>query len=859
MAQGGSRTFARRKVLKQRQTRWERKARDRLILIKDLRRQLEHAKDEYRQHGKKRRPVPKHRFGRYSIDGGYKLALKSRMTYGGNESSLQMLQVSGGRHGVAKWEALLGQNLRAQAIDWHAQQYAAFDYGVSRLPPSSSEAPVDDAKHLSFDSVCVRCDATNVPALQQYKAHTLEVKSGFNLLPYALDTDEDAPLPPSDNEQTFWAPLMKVPTSCGGKECKAMIVKQLQSLGVATWLRDDDRAARFSFSALPQNLVHLRLFMFITDKGPDQRGAQTEMLEDVAADPYTLLFRQYCVEHGLHLEVSDSLNVFPSHFSQVAKMCHVWRAGTTATSMKTWFAREYGEPLADKTFKKLPPRPLRGRWGCIHASEEFFLNIACNVMGGPEHFRKMWEEVVRPVDGKRRRRKNAKDKRRDAAKAKKHPRRAKANAKSAALPATVAPQPDDGMDDGIDEMRKKLGRWKEDTMSTVADEMFWLRMQTLNITREPLEHLRHWLQSTLVAADARRFVQFVTKEIDIILDEWQALLDGKPALVWKHIVDVCDDLLRQRASADAVLATLNIAAGYVRRVYLPTMQFPELFVWICASPPTVPCGGRQAMAEDLLGGGVFTLDQTSSKIVKLFARDLEHMRDSGCCSEIVWIVFDHLCSIWALDTAPVEGRNNVVKAHIRSAPSISWRLLSHRLMATMAVGALAKRQPQQQIDFENLVSSCVAYHATALQMHDGDLFDVVHVDSDDDVDDVDAADARDVPTVPTTTRERRYAARLLIAIKEDLPNHEFVIGTPAVDKMLRIHTTRDDQIPGLHTHGGGDCWLAVKTFNRSTWVARVRAYPHSIADLYEVVVPYQIFSLIDVLENVATLALKMRR
>eukprot|EP00969_Alexandrium_andersonii_P314768 13905376-Alexandrium_andersonii.AAC.1 len=62
-----------------------------------------------------------------------------------------------------------------------------------------------------------------------------------------------------------------------------------------------------------------------------------------------------------------------THFSKVAKCINVWRNGSNHARIYECFAARHGEARADACARRLPPRPLRGRWGSLSASEGYLL------------------------------------------------------------------------------------------------------------------------------------------------------------------------------------------------------------------------------------------------------------------------------------------------------------------------------------------------------------------------------------------------------------------------------------------------------------------------------------------------------
>ena len=68
------------------------------------------------------------------------------------------------------------------------------------------------------------------------------------------------------------------------------------------------------------------------------------------------------------------------YFLSVAAIANLWRTTGIPTKLMAAAAKLYGEEVSMQFFRKLPGRPLKGRWGAIH-SVEALLRKAMHYLG----------------------------------------------------------------------------------------------------------------------------------------------------------------------------------------------------------------------------------------------------------------------------------------------------------------------------------------------------------------------------------------------------------------------------------------------------------------------------------------------
>ncbi len=114
--------------------------------------------------------------------------------------------------------------------------------------------------------------------------------------------------------------------------------------------------------------------MFNTDNGGDQVGCHNAVLTDTMYNLSSWYVRQWCILHQLALMVKSQLGAMSKHFGNIAKFIHVWRSPHTALKLRAAWEEKISPERAQIVCKKLPPKPLKGRWGAISLSEAHVLS-----------------------------------------------------------------------------------------------------------------------------------------------------------------------------------------------------------------------------------------------------------------------------------------------------------------------------------------------------------------------------------------------------------------------------------------------------------------------------------------------------
>ena len=99
---------------------------------------------------------------------------------------------------------------------------------------------------------------------------------------------------------------------------------------------------------------HVRLFLMATDQGGDQRGAHRLIECELAqrGDGFTVMLRQWCVEHIIHLIVKKQLAQTPRCWSIVAMTVNTRRTGGNVSKLHRRYVELTSQVSSDRLLLK---------------------------------------------------------------------------------------------------------------------------------------------------------------------------------------------------------------------------------------------------------------------------------------------------------------------------------------------------------------------------------------------------------------------------------------------------------------------------------------------------------------------------
>ena len=173
------------------------------------------------------------------------------------------------RQTVNRWERILAATVLEMSSDFHNCHCDS----LSRLT-------CGEALLLTYEVNGVRCDATNSIMLR-HKAHVCEMSTNFSHV-------EGGREPESGSFHKIYCDLQRVPKHRTGAVMRAMVLKQIESVGARTWLNPPD---------LPRHVVW---WMCGSDQGPDQEACDRLMDIDLYSRTSVFKVRTFYFQHQLN-------------------------------------------------------------------------------------------------------------------------------------------------------------------------------------------------------------------------------------------------------------------------------------------------------------------------------------------------------------------------------------------------------------------------------------------------------------------------------------------------------------------------------------------------------------------------------
>ena len=200
-------------------------------------------------------------------------------------------------------------------------------------------------------------DATNATATRSLKAHVVELHSLYHV--GIGTTDDDGGDASTIWHHTSMPDLALVPPKCRGLHTRALYHRQLTKSGLNAWLL-----------STPHTQCHLRVFLWITDAGPDQKSCYQLISKEVATDMNTLTHHDFVALHQLALITKSQADRTVDYILKLATTANTWRTSGAAWKIRAEWNRLFGAASSQDKCGSLPPRALKGRWGYIDRCEK---------------------------------------------------------------------------------------------------------------------------------------------------------------------------------------------------------------------------------------------------------------------------------------------------------------------------------------------------------------------------------------------------------------------------------------------------------------------------------------------------------
>ena len=173
------------------------------------------------------------------------------------------------------------------------------------------------------------------------------------------------------------------------RQCDLVSVKDCTALGTLGVLAKHFTSVRApSWRDAPSSEHCVRVWLYTSDRGPDQTAVRKLMHYEIAEIPNVLFFDFDCTEHALHLVIKGSVQLADKclmsagkgfkYFPALTKITQCWR--DSAQEMRDTWVTMFGEEAARKHASTLAPQCVAGRWGSIYATEKLFINAGLDRM-----------------------------------------------------------------------------------------------------------------------------------------------------------------------------------------------------------------------------------------------------------------------------------------------------------------------------------------------------------------------------------------------------------------------------------------------------------------------------------------------
>ena len=271
--------------------------------------------------------------------GGYRLAASRNC---GNASEVATLTVLApeanlSRQTLAKWESKLAASLILQSRASFVECYAAIDNLRSFYQHNIMQRPC-----LTYEIVSVSGDAANSSVSHGYKAHTccIRAKAELDFTRHWAEQEETCDemsnlldeLRHSSTQSEIWPDLIPVPHNNNGQTQAKLYETQIVCAGAKLWC---DTSGWDEQSPGGHRGRHIRLFIFATDQGPDQKACAKQLDRTLREDQHVWLIWHFCLQHICHLVCSRHLalkhvQLFKDYWTVLASISNAWRVSGTA-------------------------------------------------------------------------------------------------------------------------------------------------------------------------------------------------------------------------------------------------------------------------------------------------------------------------------------------------------------------------------------------------------------------------------------------------------------------------------------------------------------------------------------------------
>ena len=306
--------------------------------------------------------------------------------------------------------------------------------------------------------------------------------------------------------------------------------------------------------------------------------------------------------------------------------------------------------------KKVPPRPLVGRWGSASDCQRFLLRATSSDVN----------RIVVPV-------------------------------LSASSTTRKAPSKPLGTQElNVEEIAihsERMGRWRNDAITALRDERFWICLALTDKLMSPLSHFYNWLmanqdQGRDLPGDGSQLpytnlALLVWGKAEELRAEVETLMESQ---TWDELTSVAPPEHLDNLRAAIRIGSMKVLCGFDWRVMQRVSALPMRLLLFGAEPSNYACPRRQQLASDLLATPDDQLHATARNVKLLFRTSLEFTAATGQIYTPLFVIWRIAAQMWSGDSQEIEGVNNMIKSITTMAPGISLSLLDARVSTRKDAG-----------------------------------------------------------------------------------------------------------------------------------------------------------------------------
>ena len=397
---------------------------------------------------------------------------------------------------------------------------------------------------------------------------------------------------------------------------------------------------------------------------------------------YILTHHDFCVLHQLALISKYQADRAIDYIRKLATITNTWRTSGTAWNIRAEWTRLFGAASSRHHCGSLPQRALKGRWGYIDNSEEFYINFDPEQLS--QVFAAVWPPDTQPT-----------------------PKRKSVSALEQAV---------EGMYDDEIDYTEKVGRWIRDSIEAVNDHTFWAQLHVEHYSRAPIAHAVRAVQAN------NSMLNLVSHVVPSAIAHMEALLNEDMAVCWQVALRHTPEVAHNDLLAYIVSNIGSVVCNFIRRVQQPCRAFPRLLSWLTS----VAQGQHNDFIAEVCGklcermSAHDAVDNFTFKVWTWFHTELHVCAETGVVPFNLHAFMDDLNGVWVVDSQYVEGCNGVLKKIVDQAPHINLPLLSARTTTKRQLGLTESHRStgshqhvenmRRWADKEERAKACAARH-----------------------------------------------------------------------------------------------------------------------------------------------------